>query len=189
MEVAMTDLRTAREEAGLSQHAYSVKSGVSQSDVSKFESGAKLMGESVAQRLARYLPRTTPGELLIGNKAAAFQRAQERGDRLGVLKAAESFVKYAERLPEDPELERMLNRLVEKACEFAEGGSGASEESFADGFRAEGRNPHTGVKVDKSTAQANEDKGAYPLWAAHQDPPPTAFSSRVVGVLLSTGHP
>ena len=159
----LSDLRAARKSTGKSQQELEALSGIAQGDISKFESGAKLMSETVAQKLARHLPGTSPTGLLMSNKAHAFKKAHDRGDRIGVLKAAESIVKHAERLPEDPQLEAMLDRLVEKACRFAEHGGG--EYISADNRDILGR------RVDKSAGPDLRRNESYiPLAPEHQGP-------------------
>ena len=46
--------------ANKSQQQFAEETDTDQSDISKFESGAKMMSESVAERLAHHLPGTTP---------------------------------------------------------------------------------------------------------------------------------
>ena len=143
----LDDLRAARKSAGLSQQELEELTGIAQGDISKYESGSRLVSETVAQKLARHLPGTTPTRLLMANKAQAFKRAQETGDRVGALKAAESIVRYASKLPEDPELGRMLDRLVAKACRFAE--QGGTDNTSDDGRDLLGSRSAQGLAVSR----------------------------------------
>lgn len=167
-------LKAARQAAGKTQAELGSEARIAQSDESKYESGEKLMPKDVASRLARHLPGTTASELLLSNKVTAFKRAQERGDRLGVLKACESIVKYAESLPADPQLDDMLDNLVRKAAGLAEGSE--DPQSYADGLAAEGRDI-LGVRKRRFLPDEEEhtypkgktDTTFYPLHPGHRD--------------------
>jgi|SRR3712207_1062243 transcriptional regulator with XRE-family HTH domain len=87
----LRDLQAARKPAGKTQSELAAATGLHQADISFWETGARLMGENVAERLARHLPGVSAGDLM-SNKAQAFKRAQESNDRLAVLRAAESMV-------------------------------------------------------------------------------------------------
>ena len=77
--MALDSLEAARKAAKKSQEQFASDLGMDQAQYTRLESGAQIMGESVAQRLARHLPTTSASSLLIGNKVAAYKRAQERG--------------------------------------------------------------------------------------------------------------
>lgn len=158
----MNVLKSRRIEAGETQQGLEEKTGIAQADLSKMERGEKMMSDSIAERLAQHLPGTSASELLFSNKALAFKKAQERGDRVGVLKAARSIVEYAERLPSDPELERVLERLVDRACKFAET---PQDPVYYGSDPDEGRDL-LGRRVEKAAANAS-DEGAYPLHPGH----------------------
>jgi transcriptional regulator with XRE-family HTH domain len=131
----LNGLEAVRKAAKKSQERFASDLGMDQSQYSRLESGAQIMGECVSQRLARHIGgSTSAAELALANKAAAFRRAMVRGDRVGVLNAAKSFVQYAEHLPDDPELDRMLDKLVDRACSFAEQATGSDRSgTYVDG--------------------------------------------------------
>jgi transcriptional regulator with XRE-family HTH domain len=157
----LRDLQAARKAAGTTQSELAAATGLHQADISFWETGARLMGENVAERLAQHLAGVSASDLLISNKAQAFKRAQENNDRLAVLRAAESIVKFCDRLPADPELDAMLDRLVRKAVKVAEQG----KESYVgdDGSDA------LGQKVPEDSL-LRSIKGAVPLHTAHAAP-------------------
>lgn len=168
----LKDLRSARKSAGRTLAELSEETGLDPSDINKWERGEKSMSESIAQRLARHLPGTDAKALAFSNKCLSFKRAQERGDRVGVLEAAKSIVRHVDGLQQDPELEEMLDRLVTKAVRFAQGSY--DPETYADGFEAEGRHPITGVRVNKATeTNVSDDSGDYPLAPEHRGAAPS----------------
>ena len=153
----MKDLRIARKSAGHTQEELEELTGIDQSVLSKMERGEKMMSDSIAERLARHLPGTSASELLVSNKALAFRKAQERGDRVGVLQAAKSIVAYCESLPTDPQLDDMLDALVAKAVGFAESpGSVVDPEEYG---QEKGRNI---LGVRKSRFLPDEEEHTYP---------------------------
>ncbi len=156
----MTDLRTARQSAGKCQQDLAALTGLGQPDLSKLESGQMPMTEGVAEKLARHLPGTTASGLVMGNLAAGYKRARERGDRVGVLRAAESVVKYASRFDSDPSLDAALDQLTESAVRFAQGDS---EE-----YGQEPGRDILGRRVDKSARPNLLPGESYlPLWSGH----------------------
>ena len=148
----MNDIATVRKSRGLSQLKLGRLADVDQGNLSRWESGTAPIPKAQALKLGEVLD-TDSAELIAANRYIALGRAVKERDVLGAMKAMESILKIIAQT--QPLTEGEINSLEDLAGEvakFAELTMSAkvatdSEETYAEGFRAEGRNPHTGAKV------------------------------------------
>ncbi len=91
----------------------------SQSEISRWETGEKMMSAKSAEKLAEHLPGVSAAELRFENQVAAMKRAMRDGNPEGVLSAAKTIIKLADKYPMTAEGERQLDKLVSGAIKFA----------------------------------------------------------------------
>jgi DNA-binding XRE family transcriptional regulator len=73
-EKGLTDLRTARNRAELSQEALAALIGTKRANISTWESGKQGMTRKTATKLSEHLD-TSAGEILTANRLAGYKRA------------------------------------------------------------------------------------------------------------------
>jgi transcriptional regulator with XRE-family HTH domain len=128
-EKGLTDLRTARNKAELTQEALAELVSTKRENISTWENGTKGISFKTAKRLSEHLD-TSAGELLTANRLSAYKRAKSEGDAAGALLAVKGLIEAVgdEDLTEAGE--RFLDDLADEALAFA---GKSSHEELSDG--------------------------------------------------------
>jgi transcriptional regulator with XRE-family HTH domain len=128
-EKGLTDLRTARNKAKLTQEALAGLVGTKRENISTWESGTKGLTLKTAKKLAEHLD-VGAGELLTANRLSEYKRAKSEGDAAGALLAVKGLIEAVgdEDLTEAGE--RFLDDLADEALAFA---GKSSHEALSDG--------------------------------------------------------
>jgi len=128
-EKGLTDLRTARNKAKLTQEALAGLVGTKRENISTWESGTKGLTLKTAKKLAEHLD-VGAGELLTANRLSEYKRAKSEGDAAGALLAVKGLIEAIgdEDLTEAGE--RFLDDLADEALAFA---GKSSHEELSDG--------------------------------------------------------
>lgn len=143
---------------GLTVTKLAEKSGVEQKHLSAYKNGSRTMGRLAALKLSAVLGES-PEALMLHNRGAVLKKAEEKGDKVGVLNATKSIVKIGQDagVPDS-----VLDEVVANAVKYAEqtkplpaGGWGLIDEGDPYGFAEEGRDRH-GNRV----SPLNESVGA-----------------------------
>jgi transcriptional regulator with XRE-family HTH domain len=156
-EKGISDLRTARNRAELTQEALAALIGTKRENISTWESGTKGLTLKTAKRLSEYLD-TSAGELLTANRLTAYKRAKSEGDAAGALLAIKGLIEGVGDEDLTPEGERFLDDLADEALAFAGKSSHEDEEVF--GYE-ETRDP-AGRRVSKAKAAESRQTGIWP---------------------------
>ncbi len=162
VEKGISDLRTARNKAKLTQEALAALIGTKRENISTWESGTKGLTLKTAKRLSEHLD-TSPGELLTANRLSEYKKAKSAGDAAGALLAIKGLIEGVGDEDLTPEGERFLDDLADEALEFAGMGPGSksaspNEEVF--GYE-ETRDP-AGRRVSKAKAAESRQTGIWP---------------------------
>jgi transcriptional regulator with XRE-family HTH domain len=120
-EKGLTDLRTARNKAELSQEALAALIGTKRANISTWESGKQGITRKTAQKLSEHLD-TSAGEILTANRLSEYKRAKKEGDAAGALLAIKGLIEGVGDADLTPEGERFLDDLADEALEFAHRG-------------------------------------------------------------------
>ncbi len=158
-EKGLTDLKTARTKAELTQGALAALIGTSRENISTWESGSKGITRKTARKLSEHLD-TSAGEILTANRLTAYKRAKSEGDAAGALLAIKGLIEGVGEEDLTPEGERFLDDLADEALEFAGVGKSSHEDEEAYGYEAE-RDP-LGRKVGVTKAAASREAGIWP---------------------------
>lgn len=164
VEKGISDLKTARTRAELTQEALASLVGTSRENISTWESGTKGLTLKTAKRLAEHLDAGA-GELLTANRLSEYKKAKSSGDAAGVLLAIKALIEGVadEDLTEDGD--RFLSDLADEALAFAEKSSGVvphHEDGETYGvIEGEGRDP-AGHNVGVTKAAASREAGIWP---------------------------
>jgi DNA-binding XRE family transcriptional regulator len=128
-EKGLTDLRTARNKAEMSQETLAALIGTKRENISTWESGTKGLTLKTAKRLSEHLDAGA-GELLTANRLSAYKKAKSEGDAAGALLAVKGLIEAVgdEDLTEAGE--RFLDDLADEALAFA---GKSSHEELSDG--------------------------------------------------------
>jgi transcriptional regulator with XRE-family HTH domain len=122
-------LRESRNKAKKTQAMLSAVTGLDQGYLSRVESGERSLGPAAAKRLAMVLKNTNTPTLIFSNRYAMLRRAVDRGDVSGVMQAARSAFKVAERNGWlDDGGDRALSELLDAATKFVESAASATHE-------------------------------------------------------------
>jgi DNA-binding XRE family transcriptional regulator len=156
-EKGLTDLRTARTKADLTQEALAKLIGTKRENISTWESGSKGLTLKTAKKLSKHLD-VGAGELLTANRLSAYKKAKSEGDAAGALLAIKGLIEGVGDEDLTPEGERFLDDLVDEALEFAGKSSHEDEEVY--GYEAE-RDP-LGHRVGVTKAAASREAGIWP---------------------------
>ncbi len=158
-EQGLTDLRTARTKAELSQEALAALIGTKRANISTWESGKQGITRKTAQKLSEHLD-TSAGEILTANRLSEFKRAKSAGDAAGALLAIKGLIEGVGDEDLTPEGERFLDELADDALEFAGVGKASHEDEEAYGYEAE-RDP-LGHRVGVTKAAASREASVWP---------------------------
>ncbi len=161
-ERGLTDLRTARNRADLTQEALAALIGTKRENISTWESGSKGITRKTAQKLSEHLD-TSAGEILTANRLSEYKRAKKEGDAAGALLAIKGLLEGVCDQDLTPEGERFLDDLADEALAFAGMGpvsKSASQPEEVFGYEAE-RDP-LGHKVGVTKAAASREAGIWP---------------------------
>ena len=112
------DLKAARKQKGWSQLDLEERTGVAAHNISALETGARIMGKRLASKFAEHLDARS-SELVIGNRAAAMERAIKENDAPAVLTCAKAIVEAIGDQDSTSEDKELLERLVNDAFAFA----------------------------------------------------------------------
>ncbi len=156
-EKGLTDLRTARNKAELTQEALAALIGTSRENISTWESGTKGITRKTAQKLSKYLD-TSAGEILTANRLTAYKKAKSAGDAAGALLAIKGLIEGVGEEDLTPEGERFLDELADDALAFA--GKSFHEDEEVYGYEAE-RDP-LGHRVGVTKAAASREAEIWP---------------------------
>ncbi len=160
-EKGLTDLRTARNKAELTQKALARLVGTSRENISTWEAGKQGITRKTAQKLSEHLD-TSAGEILTANRLSEYKRAKKEGDAAGALLAIKGLIEGVGDQDLTPEGERFLDDLADEALAFAGMGpvskSANPEEAY--GYEAE-RDP-LGHRVGVTKAAASREAGIWP---------------------------
>jgi transcriptional regulator with XRE-family HTH domain len=158
-EKGLTDLRTARNNAEMSQQALAALIGTKRSNISTWESGTKGITRKTAQKLAEHLD-TSAGEILTANRLSEYKIAKSAGDAAGALLAIKGLIQGVGDADLTPEGERFLDDLADEALEFAGVGKSSHEDEEVYGYEAE-RDP-LGHRVGVTKAAASREASVWP---------------------------
>jgi transcriptional regulator with XRE-family HTH domain len=158
-EKGLTDLRTARNRADLTQAALAGLVGTSRENISTWESGSKGITRKTAQKLAEHLD-TSAGEILTANRLSEYKRAKSEGNAAGALLAIKGLIEGVGDEDLTLEGERFLDDLADDALEFAGVGKSSHEDEEVYGYEAE-RDP-LGHRVGVTKAAASREAGIWP---------------------------
>jgi transcriptional regulator with XRE-family HTH domain len=117
-EKGLTDLKTARTEAKLSQEALAALIGTKRENISTWESGRQGITRKSAQKLAENLD-TSAGEILTANRLTAYKIAKSIGDAAGALRSIKGLIVGVQEEDLTPEGEQFLDELADDALAFA----------------------------------------------------------------------
>jgi transcriptional regulator with XRE-family HTH domain len=156
-EKGLTDLRTARNKADLTQRALAGLVGTSRENISTWESGSKGITRKTAKKLSKHLD-TSAGEILTANRLSEYKKAKSAGDAAGALLAIKGLIEGVGEEDLTPEGERFLDELADDALAFAGKSFHEDEEVF--GYEAE-RDP-LGHRVGVTKAAASREAGIWP---------------------------
>ncbi len=159
-ERGLRDLKTARNNAELSQGALAALIGTKRENISTWESGRQGMTRKSAKKLAKHLD-TSAGEILTANRLSEYKTAKKEGDAAGALRAIKGLIVGVGDMDLTPEGERFLDELADEALSFAGVGKSSHEDEEAYGYDPE-RNPlghHVGVT---KAAASRESGGMWP---------------------------
>jgi transcriptional regulator with XRE-family HTH domain len=156
-EKGITDLRTARTKAELTQEALAALIGTSRENISTWESGTKGITRKTAKKLSKHLD-TSAGEILTANRLSEYKKAKSAGDAAGALLAIKGLIEGVGDEDLTPEGERFLDELADDALAFAGKSFHEDEEVF--GYEAE-RDP-LGHRVGVTKAAASREAGIWP---------------------------
>ncbi len=160
-EKGITDLRTARNKAELSQEALAALIGTKRENISTWESGKQGITRKTAKKLSEHLD-TSAGEILTANRLSEYKIAKSAGDAAGALLAIKGLIEGVGDADLTPEGERFLDDLADEALSFAGMGpvskSANPEEAY--GYEAE-RDP-LGHRVGVTKAAASREAGIWP---------------------------
>jgi len=155
-EKGLTDLRTARNQAELTQTALARLVGTSRENISTWESGTKGITRKTAKKLAEHLDAGA-GELLTANRLSEYKRAKSEGDAAGALLAIKGLIEGVGDEDLTPEGEKFLDDLADEARAFAGKSSHEDEEVY--GYE-ETRDP-AGRRVSKAKAAESRQTGIW----------------------------
>ncbi len=158
-EKGLTDLKTARNKAELSQEALAALIGTKRSNISTWESGTKGITRKTAQKLSKHLD-TSAGEILTANRLSEYKRAKSAGDAAGALLAIKGLIEGVGDEDLTLEGERFLDDLADEALEFAGVGKSSHEDEEVYGYDPE-RNA-LGHRVGVTKAAASREAGIWP---------------------------
>jgi transcriptional regulator with XRE-family HTH domain len=158
-EKGLTDLRTARTKAELSQEALAALIGTKRENISTWESGKQGITRKSALKLSKHLD-TSAGEILTANRLSEYRRAKSAGDAAGALLAIKGLIEGVGDADLTPEGERFLDDLADDALEFAGVGKSSHEDEEVYGYEAE-RDP-LGHRVGVTKAAASRVAGIWP---------------------------
>ncbi len=113
------DLKAARKQKGWRRFDLEERTGVAAHNVSALETGGRIMGKRLANKLAGHLDASST-ELMVGNRAAAMKRAIKENDALAVLTCAKAIVEAVRDQELTGEDREFLDRLVNDSLAFAE---------------------------------------------------------------------
>jgi DNA-binding XRE family transcriptional regulator len=169
-ENGLTDLKTARNNAGLSQGDLATLVGTKRENISTWESGKQGMSRKTAARLSNHLD-TSEGEILTANRLNEYQRAKIAGNAAGAILAIKGLIEGLGEADLTPEGEKFLDDLADDAIEFA-GVGGKSEDREVYGEDPE-RDP-LGHLVGVSKAASSREAGIWPSLSGGAPPDPEA---------------
>ncbi len=161
-EKGLTDLRTARNRAELSQEALAALIGTKRANISTWESGKQGMTRKTATKLSEHLD-TSAGEILTANRLAGYKRAKSEGDAAGALLAIKGLIEGVGDEDLTLEGERFLDDLADEALAFA--GMGPVSKSASQTEEAYGYDPERnalGHNVGVTKAAASREASVWP---------------------------
>jgi DNA-binding XRE family transcriptional regulator len=161
-ERGITDLRTARSRAELSQEALAALIGTKRENISTWETGTKGITRKTATKLAEHLD-TSAGEILTANRLTAYKKAKKEGDAAGALLAIKGLIEGVGDEDLTLEGERFLDDLADEALAFA--GMGPVSKSASQTEEAYGYDPERnalGHRVGVTKAAASREAGIWP---------------------------
>jgi transcriptional regulator with XRE-family HTH domain len=156
-ERGLTDLKTARSRAELSQEALAALIGTQRENISMWESGTRGITRKTAKKLSKHLD-TSAGEILTANRLSEYKRAKSSGDAAGALLAIKGLIEGVQDEDLTPEGERFLDDLADDALAFA--GKSFHEDEEAYGYDPE-RNA-LGHNVGVTKAAASREASVWP---------------------------
>jgi transcriptional regulator with XRE-family HTH domain len=161
-EKGLTDLKTARTRAELTQQALADLIGTKRANISTWESGTKGITRKTAQKLSKHLD-TSAGEILTANRLSEYKRAKSAGDAAGALLAIKGLIEGVGDEDLTLEGERFLDDLADEALAFA--GMGPVSKSASQPEEAYGYDPERnalGHRVGVTKAAASREAGIWP---------------------------
>jgi transcriptional regulator with XRE-family HTH domain len=156
-ERGLTDLKTARSRAELSQEALAALIGTQRENISMWESGTRGITRKTAKKLSKHLD-TSAGEILTANRLSEYKIAKKEGDAAGALRAIKGLIQGVGEEDLTPEGERFLDELADDALAFA--GKSFHEDEEVYGYDPE-RDP-LGRNVGVTKAAASREAGVWP---------------------------
>lgn len=163
-------ITTARERRGLTQRDVAKAAGLTQADISRFESGDRQMGVSASKKMTKALKGADPDALRFLNVCAVVKRAIEDTDPETVMAACKSAVEMTDAEEMTEHGEQVLEELLDTSLKFMEGlAGGGSDDGEAYGVGgSDGRDTRGRyVGVEKARADWRESRNAYdPIWGA-----------------------
>jgi transcriptional regulator with XRE-family HTH domain len=121
-EADMEGLLEVRKRAGCSQEELADRIGTSRPNVSAYESGGKIMGLKIANKVLEEIGESSVSaeELVIANRLKAYKRARDAGDVPRMFSAAKDVAKIGEGRTLTTEGNSLVNEIVDDALEYAE---------------------------------------------------------------------
>jgi transcriptional regulator with XRE-family HTH domain len=164
-ERGLTDLRTARNRAELSQEALAALIGTKRSNISTWESGTKGITRKTAQKLSEHLD-TSAGEILTANRLTGYKRAKSSGDAAGALLAIKALIEGVGEEDLTPEGERFLDALADDALSFAGMGPVSKSASPEEAYGYDPERDPLGHNVGVKKAAASRSGDSAGIWGS-----------------------
>jgi DNA-binding XRE family transcriptional regulator len=162
-ERGLRDLKTARNNAEMSQETLAALIGTQRENISMWESGTRGITRKTAKKLSKHLD-TSAGEILTANRLTAYKKAKSSGDAAGALLAIKGLIEGVQDEDLTPEGERFLDDLADDALSFA-GKSFHEDEEVYGVIPDEGRDP-AGHNVGVTKAAESRSGDSASIWGS-----------------------
>ncbi len=160
-EKGLTDLKTARNRAEMSQEALAALIGTKRENISTWESGKQGITRKSALKLSKHLD-TSAGEILTANRLTAYKRAKSEGDAAGALLAIKGLIEGVGDEDLTPEGERFLDDLADEALAFAGMGPVSKSANPEEAYGYDPERNALGHNVGVTKAAASREASVWP---------------------------
>jgi transcriptional regulator with XRE-family HTH domain len=160
-ERGLTDLKTARTKAELSQEALAALIGTKRENISTWESGKQGITRKTATKLAEHLD-TSAGEILTANRLSEYKIAKSAGDAAGALLAIKGLIEGVGEEDLTLEGERFLDDLADEALAFAGMGPVSKSASPEEVYGHDPERNALGHNVGVTKAAASREASVWP---------------------------